>query len=307
MAKLKTDPIGPPDLIEFLDTYSDFAFEIAVIKVLCSCGFQVEHGGTYIDPATKKPRQFDIRATRKWDNHVLRLAVECKNLQPHFPLLVSCLPRTAEESFHDIAVSVNPDKLSLLPNLSKTDYYYRAMEPYAKTVRLRGNDSVYRPNDDTGKSSDQIGRDTNNCIVANDSDTYNKWSQALASAEDLTDRACYDGVHGSKPAYLSFLLPVLAIPDGTLWQTNFSHDGDRVLDPHPVERVPFFVDRSYRAGDIMQGTHYRISHLEFVTLSGLSSLISRLTTDLSVLFPGELIIKRINDFLASGKETDGAI
>ncbi len=60
MAKLKTDPITPADLVEFLNTTSDFGFEIKVMKVLAGLGFKLKHGGTYIDPVTEKPRQFDI-------------------------------------------------------------------------------------------------------------------------------------------------------------------------------------------------------------------------------------------------------
>jgi len=307
MARLKTDPIGQADLIEFLDASSDFAFEIGVIKTLSGLGFVCEHGGTYIDAATKKPRQFDIRATRTFDNHIIRLAVECKNLREHFPLLISCLPRTVDESFHDVAVSVDRNQMSLLPKTGKSGVYYRAMEPYAKMVRLRDSDSIYKSSEFVGKASDQIGRDSSDAIVANDSDVYGKWSQAIASAEDLTVRACYDGDRGDRPAYFSFVLPILVVPNGRLWQTHFDNDGNRILDPQQVDRVPFFVNRSYLAGDAMQGTHYRISHLEFVTQTGLQSLVMGFADNLQVLFPGETIVNRITEYLESGEDSDGAI
>jgi hypothetical protein len=80
MAKLKTDPIKADDLIAYLDDYSDFSFEIQVLNALIASEFTCEHGGTYDDPVTNKPREFDIRATRNFEKHLLRLAVECKNL-----------------------------------------------------------------------------------------------------------------------------------------------------------------------------------------------------------------------------------
>jgi hypothetical protein len=38
MAKLKTDPIAQPDLIDFLDNQSDFSFEIQVLRALIGKG-----------------------------------------------------------------------------------------------------------------------------------------------------------------------------------------------------------------------------------------------------------------------------
>jgi len=72
MAKLKHAPIVAADLVEFLDSQSDFAFEIRVLNSLIALGFECEHGGTYDDPATNKPREFDIRATRRRGQSVRR-------------------------------------------------------------------------------------------------------------------------------------------------------------------------------------------------------------------------------------------
>ena len=52
MAKLKPDPIGQDDLIDYLNNQSDFAFEIQVLKALFEAGFSCEHGGTYTDRAS---------------------------------------------------------------------------------------------------------------------------------------------------------------------------------------------------------------------------------------------------------------
>ena len=116
MAKLRSDAIVENDLLEFLNNYSDFSFEVEVLRLLVSCGFECEHGGSYKDPVTNKTREFDIRATIIYGTQFfLRLAVECKNLRENFPLLVSCIPRKPEEAFHEICVSVKSDKNKFRP------------------------------------------------------------------------------------------------------------------------------------------------------------------------------------------------
>ena len=183
MAKLKPDPIAQSDLIDYLDNHSDFSFEIQVLNALIHKGFTCEHGGSYTDRATKKVREFDIRATQVFDKRFLRLAVECKNLRPSFPLLVSCVPRRDDESFHEISISVNPDKH---PLEEPPAMYCRAMLAQSRNVRITGGRSFYRPGEPVGKSCDQVGRSPNGEIIAGDSDVYAKWSQALSSADDLT-------------------------------------------------------------------------------------------------------------------------
>ena len=101
--------ITAADLTDYLNSESDFAFEIRAIKELQKAG-DVLHGGTYMDAITGKPRQFDIRVTISKDRCVIRLAVECKNLKTTFPLLVSCLLRRDDEAFQHIAASVDKRK-----------------------------------------------------------------------------------------------------------------------------------------------------------------------------------------------------
>jgi hypothetical protein len=103
MAKLRQIPITQADVIEFVEGQSDFGFEIRVLDLLTNEGFHCEHGGVYDDPFTKIPRQYDIRATKRLGPYVFRLAVECKNLKDYNPLLISCIPRTRQESVYCFA------------------------------------------------------------------------------------------------------------------------------------------------------------------------------------------------------------
>ncbi len=184
MAKLKTDPITAADMVEFLDYSSDFGFELQVLNALVSLGFQCDHGGTYTDPVTERPRQYDIRATKIFHNCFIRMALECKNLRDNCPLLISCLPRSPEANYNDIYASARDDGPSFFPRKT-TATFSHPIGAVAKAVRLRGDSSLYQLSTPVGKSSAQVGRDMNGNITSNDSDVYEKWAQAIASVSCL--------------------------------------------------------------------------------------------------------------------------
>src|SRR5437763_15331085 len=98
MAKQFSDKaISCSDNSEYLKSQDDFAFELEILRSCQVGGFEVRHGGAYQDPVTRKDRQFDIRLMHHKDRSVVKLAIECKNLKPNFPLLVSRIPRLLEE------------------------------------------------------------------------------------------------------------------------------------------------------------------------------------------------------------------
>jgi hypothetical protein len=277
VAKLKNDPIASADMIEFLDTSSDFAFELTCVNRLSELGFSCQHGGSYTDPVTKKARQFDIRARKDDDRQLLRVrcAIECKNLTKAFPLLVMCVPRARGESFHELLFSFDPDQM---PRSGRFDV--PAFRKICQAIRVDHNLSEYRAQSPVGKSLAQIGRASDGTLITNDAEVFEKWSQALASASDLADEAACDGeTHES--AFISLVLPILVVPDGALWKVDYCEDGARNSDPVQVDRCSFFIGRDYEAGDRVRGSNLTISHIEFVTLSGLDDLTK------SILCPGD--------------------
>jgi hypothetical protein len=272
MAKLKPDAITDADLIEYLNKYSDFAFEVKVLNSLVASGFHCEHGGTYDDPATSKPREFDIRATKTFYNRLfLRLAVECKNLKENCPLLVSCLPRRRDEAFYEVVYSVDP----ATDPIDESKGTIPAMLSISQTLRLNGFQTMYRADEPVGKSCDQIGRLQNGDLSGSDADIYDKWAQALSSAHDLTWLACNDGRDRASDPALSTVFPIVVVPDGRLWVTHFDKDGNRVQDPKQVERCPYFIGRPYFHRGLISG-QMTLSHLEFVTYSGLTNFVNYL-------------------------------
>ncbi|MBD2059252.1 hypothetical protein H6F88_25200 [Oculatella sp. FACHB-28] len=278
MVKLKPDPIAASDLIEYLDNHSDFSFEIETLRELIKLGFTCKHGGTYEDPATQIPREYDIRATRQIEEKLLRLAVECKNLRPNFPILISCLPRRSEEAFHELSISVKPQteiqtKFGTTQRLTPKT---AAMISYAQTYRLKNTDSLYPAGEFVGKSCDQVGRLKNDAeIFSGDSGIYNKWSQALSSAHDLISLIFSDGKRIGQQA-ASLVFPLVVVPNNRLWCVKYDVNGNRISDPELVNQCSFFVNRKYLYQSSSGEKEFVISHLEFVTSDGLLEFASHL-------------------------------
>ena len=251
MAKLKTDPITPADLATFAANDSDFAFEMRILHLLRHLGFECQHSGTYEDPVTAKFRQFDIRANKHLGKVRLALAVECKNIRPHHPLLVSAVPRSEAESFH-VRIEFPADTHNVT----------------SRCIFLSGGDSAYPIGESVGKKTDQVGRENTQDaeLVGDDSATFEKLNQAVNSCRDLVR---YYGTT-PHPPYLRVIVPVLVVPDGVLWQVDYTADGTMTKEPHVIPATTLFLGRGwdFDRGDRLQ-IPYVMSHLEIWTPAGL--------------------------------------
>src|SRR4051812_45222497 len=87
MSKRRDKEITAEDLGEYLNTQDDFDLELWVYRNAKERGLVASHGGTYDDPITQKPRQYDVRAESSVDHHGIALAIECKSLTTSYPLL----------------------------------------------------------------------------------------------------------------------------------------------------------------------------------------------------------------------------
>ena len=206
--------ITAADLRDYLNSESDFGFEIRVIKQLQKVG-DVVHGGTYMDAITGKPRQFDIRVTISNDRRVIRLAVECKNLKTTFPLLVSCLPRRDDEAFQHVAVSIDLS-YHTFSDADQGEMACLANEAFVRTFSMASAYCMYETGEPVGKTLAQVSRDSNNLFNVNNAEIYSKWSQALSSADDLVATCPEDGKSKECKYCFSAVIPVLVVPDGTL-------------------------------------------------------------------------------------------
>src|SRR5438270_12626622 len=167
MSKRANDPIIAADLQGFVTNDSDFGFEMPVLTALRDLQFTCSHSATYEDPVTGKIRQFDIRAFKSEHDFKLALAVECKNIRPYFPLLVSAVPRTGAEAFHDRII-----------------HRHGWNVPLSQIVRHKAGDSAYGVGEMVGKKIDQVRRD-GATLVSDDSVTFDKLNQAINSCRDL--------------------------------------------------------------------------------------------------------------------------
>jgi hypothetical protein len=252
MAKLKDDAITAKDMEEFVGSNSDFAFEMHVLAQLRALGFECAHSGTYRDPVTDKIRQFDIRAVKHQGNSTLALAVECKNLRPNNPLLLSAVPRTPSESFHDLLVW-------------KGSGYHR----YPSVRPIAGHDSAYKPDDMVGKKPDQVGRDTSGALVSNDEPTFDKLSQAVNSCRDLVR----DFAPKPDEPPVRAVVPILVVPEGLLWQADYDRDGRLAEGPRAVAHTTLFLNNTWLVETGLNPIPCRQSHIEFVTLGALPEIV----------------------------------
>lgn len=265
MAKLREDPIQRSDIEEYLNSYSDFAFELRVLRKLneLNCT-EYQHGGVYTDPNTSKDRQFDIRALfeRGDARHQyflrLHLSVECKNLRDNFPLVVHSVKRKQVECYHELVRTSDHLLTSLLVE--------------------RRNNRLYREGEFVAKSTDQVGRHQNTSeIIANDGSVFDKINQAINSARDLVAEVCDLEGRLDDPCF-TFICPVLVIPDDRLWQISYEDDGAMSGPPEQIKRVSHYIGKKYTVDrkDLEDPLDYTISHLEIVTFSELKSFIESL-------------------------------
>lgn len=284
MAKLKPDQIMPHDLLEYLNSYSDFSFELAVLKMLRANDIECEHGGHYEDPVTNKSREFDIRATKTIEQYRVRMAIECKNIRENFPLLISCIPRHEYESYHQVALVSEPEA-------DPQRFILPVGQSRATTLSIRGEHSLYKLREPVGKSTVQVGRTSSDggTIFANDSELYEKWGQSLSSANDLVDRVYWDGLDDNK-RYFSAVVPFVVVPNNRLWMVTYDDEGNRVCDPIATDRCSCFIDKDYEMGTRLAGARMWLSHVEIVTFDGMQKFVEaylKSTEEIKKIFPAE--------------------
>ena len=266
MPKLDSKPINKSDLMGYLSSTDDFQFEIDVFRSCVHCDRSAEHGGTYQDPLTGKDRQFDIRMKLVRGTCVLRLAVECKNLKPNYPLLVSRVPRRREEAYHE-AIRVGRNHL------------FSYTFPPAHTN--------YKKGELVGKSTTQVGRTPNNEITAGDAEVYDKWSQALASSLDLLLLAARESEPREGEFLTTVVLPVLVVADDTLWAVDYSPERELTQEPRPLNECTIYVGKTYSFSTSRYHVEHRLSHLHVFTKKGFDAFLQRIAQedDWEEIFP----------------------
>ena len=167
-------PISVADINKYLAESNSFQFEMDVFKSLLEHGYIAQRNGTYVDPVSSKDREYDIRAqfTRR-DKFRLKMAIECKNLNPSSPLLISRVPRQKVEAYSDLIIN----------GMAITG---------GRVLKLTDYSSAYYPNEMVGKSMAHLQKtevkEKNTIreeITGKDAEIHDKYTQAVASAHEL--------------------------------------------------------------------------------------------------------------------------
>lgn len=157
------------------------------------------------------------------------------------------------------------------------------------THALEAPNSIYREGEPVGKSTAQIGRTSSGELTSDDAEVHEKWSQALASAYDMILSSHNSCQASTGPRFGVVTIPVVVVPDQMLWAIDYRADGSPTSPPFQVNEVEFFVD--HFPWKEHQQFSYLITHLHFVTFTGLSSLVDRILVNSQVwkqLRPQEL-------------------
>jgi hypothetical protein len=245
----------------------DFGHEMRTLGVIRSfSNLSYEHGGTYVDSVTKKARQFDFRVWAKDDTDCfVRLAIEAKNLAEGVPVVVSGCARRADESYHELYIGGVPG----------TEDYPRRLSPSRR---------LYPPDEFVGKSLMRLRRTKGSggklgqLAAEPDSDVYDRWAQALASAYGLFQVAGDDTKVGRKEQR-TLIIPVVVVPNGRLWKIRYDQDGAVLEDPSEVDECHVYVEHRFEwRKDARYMRQYTISHFHLVTLTGLTFFLNKIST-----------------------------
>jgi hypothetical protein len=272
--------ITAADIRDLVSREDDFGHEMRVGHVMRGhLSGRIEHGWTYVDPVSEKPRQFDFRWRFQKDNTVLHLAVECKNLNSEVPLVVCGRERVGPEAFHMLVES----RSGTFSYRSAKGGIDRVVDGLSSITReARGHESFYPPGDFVGKNLIRIRPDKpekGRYVVTSDADIYDKWSQALASAFDLTLAACNLSKSFGRSHVYSAILPIVVLPDEVLWTVTYDINGKIVGDASKTNGCQFYVGREVRFGETGFRQRFCFSHIHFFTLSGFALFLVEITQD----------------------------
>jgi len=261
------DGITAENISAFVDRRDDMALEIFTYRTLREAGWWANHGGFYRDTVQDKFRQFDVQGgldlpknpeTPFLPKTGIRIAAECKNIDPDVPIVISRMPRTYSESYHCLLKrfqthSVGPQEVRV--------NVIRSTAVHAKP---------YPPGDPVGKSILQY---QNTPEAKPPDDPFAKWSQALSSCATLITEANTKLRVDPDAPDLCFIFPALIVADQSLWAVDYDENGVRG-NPQQIDDATLFLGQYY---DVEEGkgvsSKYWVSHLHVYTKIGLTNAL----------------------------------
>ncbi|HWN94052.1 MAG TPA: hypothetical protein VNT99_03380 [Methylomirabilota bacterium] len=260
--------ITPSDIRSVVTKEDDFGHEMRIGQLIRGVpGIQMKHGGTYTDPVTQKPRQFDYRCALTKGSARLALAIECKNLSPSVPLVMCGTKRQEAEAFHDLIEARNGNfrrRTATVVGLS------------CVTRRASKEDTYCSPGMFVAKSIVRIQADKNPMTRTSDADIYDKWSQAISSSIGLAEAACTFPTGATPPKFVVSILPIVVVPDHVMWAASYDERGEIPEDPSEIDRCKLFVAKEIELGEEKTPLYHRFtfSHVHFFSLTGFGAFLS---------------------------------
>ena len=268
--KLLTEkPVNIDTIKRYLAEQSDFAFEMEILQIVkMRCAGQTSWGGIYYDHNTGKQREYDIRSEipvnpYKLDSWI-ELAIECKNIRSYYPLVISCTKRTLSEQKNDLW------RWPMLQKGSKEEPIINFGISYERhTLFLDYNDEF------VGRALDQVGEDSKGELVFGDEEIFNKWTQALNSTYGMLHDALSVRQPGEKINLV--FLPIVVVPDNTLWQVKYDENGECISLPQSVSQLSYRIGQEFEIKSSRASGKYKIHELYFFTKTGLINFLENQT------------------------------
>lgn len=285
---------------ELINKQSSFPFEMKVLNYINNSGYDTKHAGTYLDRHKNITREFDIRAEKNIKpGKYIKLAIECKCIEMSSPFIVHSVEASTEDQKHTILIeykSLNDylkketstyKDVSFLSNFSiprphKIELGYQLKSYEVKKRKINPNTTLYSCNKDLnfiGKSLDQVHKNGNgDGIKLNDSEMYNKISQAICSTYDLID-GCRESEENNQDINQHLVLPILVVPNNTLYNIIYKKNGEVKSKLKPVNNISYYIDKDFSKGFSPMFPVHNIPYLEIVTVDGLKLLIEKIEND----------------------------
>ena len=287
MSNNNSNPITKKDIDEFIQSKSDFGFEIKVKRAISKLGIVPYHGGTYTDPVTQKTREYDFRFTFTQKHIHLHASVECKNISEYSPVLVSCLPRSEVES--KLRFFLGTKEHFLPAGNERSTNYQIGYDFYPFDYEQPPRYPINRP---CGKAVNQVSRSKNGKLNAGDADVFDSWSQAVSSIITYSQES-QSIIDPDNKYELHIFIPFVVIPDDRLWFITYNNLGKIVVSSQPTNNISVYINKLHKSNDPRRLPELLISHVEFMTLTGFNNFIQEINNNgqdyLSNLCPIELI------------------
>jgi hypothetical protein len=282
-----------PEIIANLAKEDGFGFEMKILRDLRRLNARrLRHGETYVDYRTGVERHFDFQCEIRTSVRRLFLAIECKNLFENSPAVVCGQKRIKTEAIHDVIFSgqgILQGKQRQVFDGAVSEVLRKTSSEFYPCGEFVGK-SVFRPTPPDVKDAkpqqiEEVRKKTNMGFTAKSASGekgYDQWNQAVGSAASMALNLFDNPKRENVAGLYTVVLPIVAVPDGTLWEIEFDEEGENATPARQVDHTTLFRDHRVPRKQQYGTPHYRevtLSHVHFFTAAGLRAWIAAIPND----------------------------